>query len=55
MHHRVRPKRSLVSIITVAVAIWVGFSTGASAIEQEANAIYTDGDIITINDSQSSA
>ena len=55
MHHRVRPKRSLVSIITVAVAIWVGFNTGASAIEQEANAIYTDGDIITINDSQPSA
>ncbi|MBW2173753.1 MAG: amidohydrolase family protein [Deltaproteobacteria bacterium] len=55
MHHRVRPKRSLVSIITVAVAIWVGFSTGAPALEQEANAIYTGGDIITINDSQPSA
>ena len=55
MHHRVRPKRSLVSIITLAAAIWVGFSTGASALEQEANAIYTGGDIITINDSQPSA
>ena len=42
-HHRDRPKRSLVSIITVAVAIWVGSSTGVLALEQEANAIYTGG------------
>ena len=49
------PKLRLLSTITVAAALWVGSSTGAPALEQEANAIYTGGDIITINDSQPTA
>ena len=53
--HRDRPKRSFASIITIAAAIWIGYGTGVLALEQEANAIYTGGDIITMNDLQPSA
>ncbi len=42
-------------IIAVAAAIWIGYGTGVLALEQEANAIYTGGDIITMSDSQPSA
>ena len=42
-------------MITVAVAIWAGSSKGAPATEQGASAIYTGGDIITINDAQPTA
>jgi len=55
MNYSERPKRSSLSIVAVAVALWFGSSTGAPALEQEADAIYTGGDIITINDSQPTA
>jgi len=55
MNHRGRTKLSLLSIITVAIIVWIGSSTGALAPEREATAIYTGGDIITINDSQPTA
>ena len=54
MHHKERLKRSLVSIITVAAAIWIGSSKVAPALEQKANAIYTGGDIITIKEGKTS-
>jgi len=42
-------------IIALAIAVWVGSSTDVPALEQEAKAIYTGGDIITMNDSQPTA
>ena len=39
------------SIVSVVAAIWVASSTDVLAFERDANAIYTGGDIITINDS----
>lgn len=55
MNYRERTKRNLLSIITIAVVVWTSSCTLTPTPVQMADAIYSGGDIITINDSQPTA
>jgi predicted amidohydrolase YtcJ len=42
-------------MVAAAVALWISSGAGTAAADLEAHAIYSGGDIITVNDSQPTA
>lgn len=55
MKYRERSKCKLLSIITLTIVVWTSSCTRTPTPLQMADAIYSGGDIITINDSQPTA